>query len=98
MANCGGCHRGEGPLAPLEMDLHARAAETTIDRTARFTTAAATARIAPGAPDHSVVIARMSSRTPVSQMPPLGTKVVDRVAVELVRRWITQLTNQRRRV
>jgi len=98
MANCGGCHRTEGPLAALGMDLHGNAAETTIDRGARFTTATATVRIAPGAPEASVVVARMSSRTPVSQMPPLGTKVVDREAVELVRRWITQLTNQRRKV
>ena len=30
----------------------------------------------------------MASRVAVTQMPPLGTKLVDREAVELIERWI----------
>lgn len=88
MANCGGCHRTEGTVAGLGMDLHARALATTLEvasvRDGR-------PRIAAGAPDRSLLVARMSSRAPVMQMPPLGTKVVDREAVDLVTRWISQL-------
>jgi mono/diheme cytochrome c family protein len=37
------------------------------------------------------LLARMSSRAPHLQMPPLGTRVVDDDAVALVARWITEL-------
>ncbi len=88
--NCGGCHRADGPLASLDMDLAAHALATTIDHPSRFTTADASVRIAPGAPERSVIVARISSRSPVSQMPPLGTQVVDQQAVALLSRWIAQ--------
>jgi hypothetical protein len=49
-------------------------------------------RIAPGNPDASMLIARMASRHPVLQMPPLGTRIVDAEAVALLRRWIAEDT------
>jgi mono/diheme cytochrome c family protein len=90
-ANCGACHRGEGALASLDMDLASRALATTVDRASHFTTSAATVRVVPGAPEHSVLIARIGSRSPVAQMPPLGTQILDIEAIALVTRWIAQL-------
>ena len=43
--------------------------------------------IAPGAPDRSVLLARMARRGP-GQMPQLGSDVVDEAAVMLLRDWI----------
>ena len=40
----------------------------------------------------SMLLARMASRHPVLQMPPLGTRVVDEDAVALLRRWIAEDT------
>jgi len=40
---------------------------------------------------HGSVRARMRSRRPSSQMPPLGTSIADEQAAELVQRWIESL-------
>ena len=42
----------------------------------------------PAAPDQSALLARMRSRRPSSQMPPLGTVVRDQQAVDAVAEWI----------
>jgi hypothetical protein len=47
--------------------------------------------VAPGAPERSALLHRMRSRRPSSQMPPLGTAIVDEDAANLVRRWIEGL-------
>lgn len=70
------------------MDLHAAAVATAVGVPS---VRDGHPRIAAGDPQNSLVVARMSSRVPVMQMPPLGTKVVDREAVGLVTRWISQL-------
>ena len=41
-----------------------------------------------GAPDLSALLVRMRSRSPSSQMPPLGTVVRDHQAVDVLTRWI----------
>ena len=46
--------------------------------------------IAPGAPENSVVLARMGQRG-LEQMPPLGTRRLDEVGLDLVRRFIQGL-------
>ena len=46
--------------------------------------------VAPGQPDRSVVVRRLSQRGP-GQMPPLVSREVDAAAVELLRDWIRQL-------
>ena len=43
--------------------------------------------LAAGAPDRSVLLARVSRRGP-GQMPQLGSDVVDEAAVRLLREWI----------
>jgi hypothetical protein len=101
-ANCGHCHNTRGPLAPLGMALahtarpaaggNEPAMPTAYDVAGEFvvpgTADGESRRIAPGAPESSTIVYRMSSRRPSSQMPPLGTAVVDTEAVELMRRWI----------
>jgi hypothetical protein len=49
------------------------------------------ARLKPGQPGQSANLYRMSSRHAVAQMPPLGTRVTDADAVQLIRRWIEEL-------
>jgi hypothetical protein len=47
--------------------------------------------VTPGHPDLSAILVRMKSRRPSTQMPPLGTTLQDREAVELVTEWIKSL-------
>jgi hypothetical protein len=99
--NCGGCHRAEGSLEPLglilwqpvEFAAGAPGAVTTIDRASQFIPAGTDmrVRVAPGEPEHSVLLARMRERTPVAQMPPLGSQLVDEAATRLIASWIDQL-------
>jgi len=42
----------------------------------------------PGHPESSALVRRIKSRRPISQMPPIGTVVVDREAVDLLTSWI----------
>ena len=52
--------------------------------------------IAPGSPERSVLLSRISHRDR-GYMPPLATSVVDREAVELIRDWIRQANSNGRR-
>jgi hypothetical protein len=102
--NCGICHDSRGQLASLGLSLVQRVAErggadaalaTASDVPSRFrppgTEAAAPVRIRPGRPADSVLVARMASRDPLVQMPPLGSHAVDDEAVALVSAWIREL-------
>jgi len=103
--NCGGCHRDDGPIAALDMDLAWSVADasdddapivaTSVGRPSRAPLPSgregAPLRIVAGDPDHSVLLGRMRSRAPIHQMPPLGTSVVDDDAVALIARWIDEL-------
>jgi hypothetical protein len=44
--------------------------------------------INPGHPESSALLRRMKSRRPLSQMPPIGTVVADRQAVDLLTSWV----------
>lgn len=104
-ANCGHCHNPQSTVAtvrfPLRMPAYASAAQVdeTIDALVARTTKwdlphsapGTTSTITPGAPDLSALFVRMRSRRPSSQMPPLGTTVADRDAVDLVSAWIADL-------
>jgi hypothetical protein len=100
--NCGNCHNDEGPLAVLDMTLAQRVArpstvlESIVGVRSQFVPAGAPAdavRLAPGHPGASVIAARMSSRDPLQQMPPLGSAAVDTEALTLVARWIEGFPN-----
>lgn len=101
--NCGGCHTGTGELASLAFALNYTltrspgtpppALATTLRQPARFKLPGSTdalERIVPQRPDLSLIVARMSSRHPLVQMPPLGTSIVDEDAVRLITRWIAE--------
>ena len=89
-ANCGHCHRSDGALASLDMKLtDGDVTPSTVDRPSRV--APSRMRIARHAPNDSVLIARMKTREPANQMPPLGTERVDEEAVTLLTRWVGEL-------
>jgi hypothetical protein len=102
--NCGHCHNKRGPIASLGMEL-AHGQRASLDGSERCLltlknvasafvmpgqTHGRTRRLAPRNPDDSAIVYRMSSRKPSSQMPPLGTVMVDTEAVELMKRWIRE--------
>ena len=98
--NCGNCHNEEGPLAVLDMTLAQRVARPSpvlhsiVGVQSQFVPAgvpADAARISPGHAAASVIAARMRSRDPIEQMPPLGTTAVDADALALLARWIDGL-------
>lgn len=102
-ANCGTCHNAAGALGSLNFSLNytlgrpagqlAPVLATAMGQASRFHVAGQPGtgeRVRPGDPDHSVLVSRMSSRYPVLQMPPLGTRLVDEEAVQLIRKWITE--------
>jgi len=92
--NCSNCHRPGSPLASLGMLLTAdQAAATTIDVPSQVSIAGSPLRIVSGDPEHSVLLARVRSRAPAVQMPPLGTQVVDDDAIALLTSWIVQLAD-----
>jgi hypothetical protein len=97
--NCSGCHNAEGPIASLGLDLDQTIASDETQRalltTVRVPSAFAipsterTDRIKPGHAEASALAYRMSTRFAASQMPPLGTRLVDDEALQLVRDWIS---------
>jgi hypothetical protein len=100
-ANCGGCHASGGALANLGLALDYRLArragspsalQSALDVPSRFHLPGAgeQPRLAPGDPGASVLLARMASRNPLVQMPPLGTRAADVQALQLVAAWIRE--------
>jgi hypothetical protein len=103
--NCGHCHNEQSPVATVRFPLRATgffdAAQTgdVVGRLlARVTDwdlpgrePGTSSMITPGAPDLSVLLVRMRSRRPSTQMPPLGTVLPDREAVELIATWIASM-------
>jgi hypothetical protein len=97
--NCSGCHNAEGPIAVVGLDFDQRLGgagtggpfATAVGKRSSFLIpkAATSLRIAPGSSEASAVAFRMGSRFSAWQMPPLGTRVVDDEALELVRDWIS---------
>lgn len=100
-ANCGHCHNDSGPLASLQLELAQSAAPTASDAgstlgspisgPSRYRPAgsnAATERIVPGDGSHSLIAMRMRTRNPLTQMPPLGTQLIDSEGLALIERWI----------
>ena len=69
------------------------AMSTTIGKISKFVPShweAPGDRVRAGDPDRSVLAFRMESRNPVSQMPPVGSRLVDEEAVALIRKWIAE--------
>jgi hypothetical protein len=103
--NCGHCHNEGTTIAsvrfPLRMPAYATAAEVdavVASLTSRVTkwdrphaAPGVTRLVDAGAPDASALVVRMRSRRASSQMPPLGSVVADRDALDLVSAWIAAL-------
>jgi hypothetical protein len=99
-ANCSSCHRGA--TAPEGLDLSTSVLDQAPEDTAVYRTAVnraltgwveqgLTLRVAPGSPDASGVVARMSTREPGDQMPEIATKIIDPAGIAIIREWIGQL-------
>jgi hypothetical protein len=101
--NCGHCHNSSGNGVPVELSLAQssvggaadaeRVLRSMIDAGGRFRPhgAGEGARlITPGRPDASVLITRVRSRNPQIQMPPIGTQLIDKEALALLERWISE--------
>jgi mono/diheme cytochrome c family protein len=93
--NCGHCHNDLGSLAPLELSLAqthstraAGALRSLVGESSRYRAHGVEQRVAPGRAASSALIVRMRSRNPLSQMPPIGTTVIDTEALALIERWI----------
>jgi cytochrome c553 len=102
LANCGSCHNGRGEIAAVGPTLKADELLRDGDAVARAMIGqptkwqvpgladGASVLIDPRAPEKSAMLVRMRSRSPSSQMPPLGTVVRDAVAIERIADWITR--------
>ena len=100
--NCGNCHTGAGELASLSFALNYTITGRMVSRRPRSDGGGEAEplqgpadprhveRVCAGHPEKSVVVARMASRYPLLQMPPLGSQLVDEEAVALIKRWISE--------
>lgn len=90
-ANCAQCHvSAGGGNSQFDIRFHTKLADTKLvdGKPLHHQFGIDDPRlIAPGAPERSLLLHRMSHRGR-GQMPQLATEIVDRRAVELVRRWI----------
>ena len=98
-ANCASCHNTRGPLASLGLSFEQRIGAgcsaagvltTAVRVPAHFRPGAQTVRLQPGHPEASLVLARASSRSPLLQMPPFGTHLVDEEAVALLSAFVRE--------
>jgi mono/diheme cytochrome c family protein/cytochrome c553 len=100
-ANCGSCHRGDAEIAVQvpslkHSDLLRDGDAVALSLVGRNTAwqvpgvrEGASVLIDPGAPDTSAMLVRMRSRSPSSQMPPLGTVLRDQQAFDALLQWIS---------
>jgi hypothetical protein len=100
--NCGSCHNQKSSIASLGLFLKHDAARsgactpdaiaTTVNQPGHWIVPTApegaSRLVSPGKPELSALLARARSRRPSSQMPPIGTVLADRQALELVSAWI----------
>jgi mono/diheme cytochrome c family protein len=95
--NCGHCHNANDAAPPVDLRLEqtgaaadvAAAWRSLVEQDTQYRRG--TAPIVPGDPHASVLVARMRSREPAAQMPPLGTRLRDDAGLALVERWIDSL-------
>jgi hypothetical protein len=99
--NCGHCHNDTGAPPPVDLVLahavstdarsHDKVVRSLVGVLSRYRAPGTRTRaslVDAGRPETSVLAARMRSRDPRMQMPPLGTRIVDLEALDLIERWI----------
>lgn len=101
--NCGGCHHRDSDVMDttslnlrLEVATLATVEETTsystiVDVPNQLVMPGVTALIEPGDVDASSIYVRMNARGTLSQMPEIGTEVIDSDAVAALTQWIADL-------
>jgi hypothetical protein len=97
-ANCGNCHNRNSSIASLGLDLLQSPPVSgpecsAIGKRGHWVVPEAPEEsrvINPGHPESSALIRRLKSRRPISQMPPIGTVLVDREAVDLLTKWVQE--------
>ncbi|MGB0641408.1 MAG: hypothetical protein ACPGTU_18890, partial [Myxococcota bacterium] len=102
-ANCGNCHN-DGPdrIPQVNLSFWLNVEDMTVEDTDAWKTAVSQenvlfndqhviGRIAPGNPEESAVIYRMSQRGNPAQMPPLASENKDETGVAAVTDWIRSL-------
>ena len=100
--NCGHCHNDRGSLQNIGLFLRAAAGAAVqpaiastvgqpVRKPAPGQSPDAVLRIKPGDPEKSGLVQRIGSRYSALQMPPLGTELIDKEAVELIQRWVKEL-------
>jgi hypothetical protein len=101
VANCGSCHNGRGEIAALAPVVRQEDLLRDGDAVAASLVDQRTKWQAPGkvegtvlvdthAPDQSALLTRLRSRSPSSQMPPLGTVMRDTDAVQTITEWVSR--------
>lgn len=102
--NCSNCHNDQDPVSSVGLSLRASlTANSGSDQPALLTAVGVRSkfqirgvpperslRLAPGDIERSAVVVRMRARDGMSQMPPLGSKLVDRAALELISDWVRE--------
>lgn len=99
--NCGHCHNDNGAPPPVDLVLAQKAGDSrssyakvlaslvgVLGRYRIRGLPASAPLLDPGHPETSVLVARMRSRDPRIQMPPLGTQFPDTDALAVIERWI----------
>lgn len=107
--NCAHCHNHNGAPVPVDLTLAQsvtagdtgadRVLRSMIDARSRFRghgLRADAPLIAPGRPGESVLLARVRSRNPQTQMPPIGTQAFDAEALALLERWVAEKSHNSR--
>ena len=101
VANCGSCHNGRGEIAALgpvlrydELLTNADAvAEGLVNQRTRWQVPSlaegTSVVVSDASPDRSALLVRMRSRSPSSQMPPLGTVLRDGEGLQRLTEWIS---------
>jgi len=102
--NCSNCHNDRDPVSSVGLSLRASfAASSGADQPAMLTAVGVRSkfqirgvspdhslRLAPGDIERSAVVVRMRARDGMSQMPPVGSKLIDAAAVELISDWVRE--------
>lgn len=95
--NCGSCHNRQSSIASLGLDFRQSPPCSAVGKRGHWVVPEAPEEsriINPGHPESSAMLRRLKSRRPISQMPPIGTVVVDRVAVDLLTAWVQGNTDE----